>query len=768
MKTIPRRSIDPSSVLLFILSALTVAGCSGGGGGGGESGVEESRVVTGDVQTALESIGLKTLRTDSAEISNPVIVIGGQSSPDALANDVDTLFKCRENTSDAVFHLDTRSADLTHLEPPADTVRRLNDALAILEQKGIQHGTVVGHNTGGLVARKALEAATPSSNIQTGLAVSAIQIRLMTFGTPFDGVPGDVMRPAYPEEFQQGSSFIKTQGPLPANVEHFKYDVDLPVPNTLVTADQPDGLFITSQIHLFKSQFNTKVDNDPQVRVNLRQNYSSLPFVLPQRMNEALDAAGLPASRCVRPREFDASSSSARLSVRGAAAPSVGVKIRVIDPANTAHKRFDQRDFASFGLIAPTSGGFIDLNLPTVIIIHGDNGSASNYDNLEDQYAQKGYNVIRWVYQQSSNPSGQFAGEIDQLAANYPSMEGLTDAFIAAMRKLREFTGQHQITFVAHSMGGLIVRHALTKERPNTLAGTPDFFVTYISIATPFNGAGALSGGAGVISTIFLNVGSFFPGNEYYRALVDDDFLGGSLGGNATHYKIESAESGTDQDVITIEGQRRDNVDNDPQRIFIADVPDLPVQAGHVEILNSFENTPAIVDLTQKAQEASNSVFTGEGGTTSTVVTSTTTSTRNSTSTREHSTSTAHPTSTVTTSTPTSSTSSSSTTSVVPDQFSCLDGNYFPVNSSCGLSSVNLLETSGKLQASPFGANGVVNFNFDAVNVASATNMSIFAVPGHICTITCLDSQAGSVVVHCADSFSACDQNMAGPGNAPG
>ena len=138
----------PTVAVLAAFSLLICFGCSGGGGGGSGSGSEglstgnggDSVKVAGEVRTELENLGLKTLRAESSELTNPVIVVGGVSEPDALANDFDTAFKCREKSSDSVFELDARTADGSHLQPPSETIQKLQDALNILQQKGIQHG----------------------------------------------------------------------------------------------------------------------------------------------------------------------------------------------------------------------------------------------------------------------------------------------------------------------------------------------------------------------------------------------------------------------------------------------------------------------------------------------------------------------------------------------------------------------------------------------------------------------------------------------------
>ena len=214
-----------------------------------------------------------------------------------------------------------------------------------------------------------------------------------------------------------------------------------------------------------------------------------------------------------------------------------------------------------FSAALPTGQG-------TVILVHGFNPTSSELDPLENELEHRGYKVVRFTYDYKQ------------------ALEISADEFTQFVLRLSAETTGGNLTVIAHSMGGLVSRRAMTAGRRQSLAGTATP-VKLITIASPF-------GGFASANATLLWPFNTFGINESFRSLgTMRDFIRtpGALGQNISHIKIETDEREktrtqngmTVSDALVLpENQKNNAVDSDPGL-----KAKITLNAGHMGVLST-------------------------------------------------------------------------------------------------------------------------------------------------------------------------------------
>lgn len=196
---------------------------------------------------------------------------------------------------------------------------------------------------------------------------------------------------------------------------------------------------------------------------------------------------------------------------------------------------------------------------PLAIVVHGINPTKGSLDPLADSLVRRGFLTYQFHYDDHQ--------DLDRSATELAT---ITTALI----------GQHappEVVIVAHSMGGLVSRRALTRDHP---IGLGKFKVTLITVASPFGGFRSANWarwdlGIGPASYDDLGTRSKF---------ISDP---GTLSPSVTHIKVETVEKGRtlrwggeelDDDRIRLKSQRQDDVDREASER-------LQIERGHLEVV---------------------------------------------------------------------------------------------------------------------------------------------------------------------------------------
>ncbi len=198
---------------------------------------------------------------------------------------------------------------------------------------------------------------------------------------------------------------------------------------------------------------------------------------------------------------------------------------------------------------------------PLAVVAHGIHPTAGDLDPLVDDLELRGFAVAEFTYddtQPLEHSARQLGGALGAMLDRSP---------------------RDEVTVVAHSMGGLVARRALTGGHASNLAERPTAFVL-VTVASPLGGFavanGALTDPLGPDSHDDLGTRAAFV-----RAP-------GRLADNVRHIKLETDErrtwrrvgdSLTADDVVSLRQQRNPVVDADAAERRV-------LRAGHVGVLN--------------------------------------------------------------------------------------------------------------------------------------------------------------------------------------
>jgi hypothetical protein len=194
---------------------------------------------------------------------------------------------------------------------------------------------------------------------------------------------------------------------------------------------------------------------------------------------------------------------------------------------------------------------------PVAVVVHGINPTSGQLDTLARDMVSRGYQTLLFHYD-----DGQ---DLDKSATELGTL-------------LQGVINQRPVThvkIVAHSMGGLVARRALTVDHNAGLARRPEQF-TLITVASPFGGFSSANW-----SRMWpFGMGSYHDLGTWARFVTRP----GVLGSNVRHIKVQSREVNkvrtvdgktVDDSVVPLDNQREKTVDAQASRI-------LTLPFGHV------------------------------------------------------------------------------------------------------------------------------------------------------------------------------------------
>ena len=201
-----------------------------------------------------------------------------------------------------------------------------------------------------------------------------------------------------------------------------------------------------------------------------------------------------------------------------------------------------------------------------VVLVHGFNPAGDDFAPLESELRRRGYEVVRFHY--------DWRRVIDRSA----------DEFVLFVRDIRSRRPLASLKVIAHSMGGLVTRRAMTEGRALTLAG--DLPIDLLTVATPFGGIPV----ANWTLLVPVNICGLQDSHRCLRTAGSLVTKPGRLGPNVSHYKVDTREEGETRvfrgrlikDVrVQLADQRNAEVDGDP-RVVLSET----IAAGHVGSLD--------------------------------------------------------------------------------------------------------------------------------------------------------------------------------------
>jgi pimeloyl-ACP methyl ester carboxylesterase len=225
-------------------------------------------------------------------------------------------------------------------------------------------------------------------------------------------------------------------------------------------------------------------------------------------------------------------------------------------------------DLREKDLYAYSPLGDFDGEKDFVVIVHGYNPNEGEYVPLGMEMAKRGKQVFFFKYnwrKRLKKSAGKLAEALKYLVRRYK---------------------KKRIIVIAHSMGGLIARRALTKDGPGELAKEPARF-DLITVACPFGGFSSANGARYFGSGLLIALGIVKPCHRDLGTRAPFIKKPGTLAGNAVHYKLETKEKDKkrvyrgklyDDDKLPLDNQRNDRVDEEAARVDT-------VEAGHAGVL---------------------------------------------------------------------------------------------------------------------------------------------------------------------------------------
>jgi len=231
----------------------------------------------------------------------------------------------------------------------------------------------------------------------------------------------------------------------------------------------------------------------------------------------------------------------------------------------------------------------INLNShqPVTVLVHGCKGSAGRFRSLAQLYAFHGQQAVCFSYNDRDSlvkASGELISALDGLEARMHN---------------------RQITVLGHSMGGLVTRKAMERDRPDSWSRA-DVDGRLLTISTPFAGID-IARPCGWTAGHWLTLGSIpgicriVTGDNWFEITSSSDFIqqpGALLPTVQKYLKVVTDERNTcrRQDsagrclesdyVFSTEEQYQSLVDSYPQ------VRNVEVAAGHVEIVGNSNVVP--------------------------------------------------------------------------------------------------------------------------------------------------------------------------------
>lgn len=687
---------------------FSAVACSGGGGG--DSGGEKSSELT----AALSAYEATIAYQKKEKISHPLLLVqgflGGESVTEVLREEI----ACRDDAPDAIVKISITSG--AGYLPVGDAVGRVDGVIAELSAHGIKNFTLVGHNMGGLIARVA--AANSSDGDTTP------KVKLLTYFSPFGGVPASAASSLYPPEFITDSPFITTPVELGLNVNHYQFEI---TPTTQLSEQingAEDPVFVGAQ------DFPLSAGEAAMADLTDRSELLSWPLSVVNLVRKSFDAAGLGENNCV---STDVSPLTAEEAKAALSEASNTLARRVAKGEGT--RSFTDAEIAEYALEAPAlEDNLIDLSKPCIVLVHGVDADPTNMSEVENSLKDE-YNVFRFVYDESAAATTGPSEVFDQT----DDFEDIADGVSRAVKKVQSMQQHNTVFIFAHSAGGVISRRAMTAGREETLAGEP-FSVMLITAAAPFGGFG------------FANANPLFwvssltpaPGLYFGRMASGGGFITdpGTLGSNGLHFNIKTIETGQTfqgkiDDAASPDQQSNPVVDSDPANISLT-FPEgkFELTAGHLQVIkdpNFVVIMKAAVDFMRRKSPFD-----------STVIVPT------------------EPPPALNSGDTSSDNDEGESSDTTPD-FGCRSGTYDPSGrAGCGIDGFAFSVGQDNVKASPFGVNGSVTFVIERRDAARADELVIFGAPDHECTFSCVNQETGTVSLTCTNPRGGrCEQGFA-------
>src|SRR5512139_503383 len=229
----------------------------------------------------------------------------------------------------------------------------------------------------------------------------------------------------------------------------------------------------------------------------------------------------------------------------------------------------------------------LDPQQPINILVYGHNGTVDGLRGLAAAFAAQGQQTVCFEYDGRASmmqASGQLAAAIDQLAP---------------------LLGTPRITVIGHSLGGLIARKALVRERPDPVRSA-NVELQLVTVAAPFSGVAA----ARMCASPALRVGTLgltdlvcwlISGDDWHEITSASDFIrhpGVLLPQVRRHLMIVTDERGTcrrhgesgrciEGDYVLSPAEQQLPAATPPSRSTQVEVP-----AGHSEIIGGADVIP--------------------------------------------------------------------------------------------------------------------------------------------------------------------------------
>lgn len=224
---------------------------------------------------------------------------------------------------------------------------------------------------------------------------------------------------------------------------------------------------------------------------------------------------------------------------------------------------------------------------PVTVLVHGCKGSAGRFRSLAQLYAFHGQQAVCFSYNDRD------------------SLVRVSAELISALDSLAGHMQNRQLTVMGHSMGGLVTRKALERDRPEPWRRA-DVELRLLTISAPFAGIG-IAETCGYKAAQWLSLGvvtgvcKLITGDNWYEITAASDFIrrpGPLLPTVQRFLKIVTDERDTcrRQDgkgrciesdyVFSLGEQYQPAVDSSPR------LTNVEVDAGHVEIVGDKDIVP--------------------------------------------------------------------------------------------------------------------------------------------------------------------------------
>lgn len=236
---------------------------------------------------------------------------------------------------------------------------------------------------------------------------------------------------------------------------------------------------------------------------------------------------------------------------------------------------------------APDQTLHLNSNHPVTVLVHGCDGSAGRFRSLAQLYAFNGQQAVCFSYD-------------DRV-----SLTRTSDRLITALDNLSRQTGNRNINVIGHSMGGLIARKAMERERSSKWT-QKDIDFNLVTVSAPLGGIKvARDCGNSVLHWATLGVLPglcwMVSGDNWYEITSHSKFIqqpGPLLSSVHRYIKVVTDERNAcrrrnndgscldDDYIFSLPEQYQSTIDN------YSNLTNVEVKAGHVEIVGDSNSAP--------------------------------------------------------------------------------------------------------------------------------------------------------------------------------